>query len=108
QLPNAFAPAWAPAVLLVLGPVASVLLLASLVGGAAAAVVRFRRARGVERQQLKWFAYAVGVLLVALVAPIVVQFPDFTQDTLLSGVLLSVGFPAIPLATGVAILRHRL
>ena len=35
--------------------------------GAAALVVRFRRSRGVERQQLKWFAYAAGLVAADLV-----------------------------------------
>ena len=39
------------------------------IGAGAALIVRLRRARGVERQQLKWFAYAgamiVGGLLLA-------------------------------------------
>jgi hypothetical protein len=43
-------------------------------GGGRVAGVRFRRARGVERQQLRWLAYAAalaaGLLLVALVARI--------------------------------------
>ena len=36
----------------------------AVVLAAASVVVRFRRARGAERQQLKWFAY-VGVLTAA-------------------------------------------
>ena len=46
--------------------VGSVCLLTALVAAAAALVQRFRRAAGVERQQLKWVAFAAtvaGVLL---------------------------------------------
>ncbi len=105
---NPLAPAWAPIVTPVLQPIAIALAAASLIGGASAAIVRFRRARDVERQQLKWFAYAVGMLLTALLAPLMVGFPRPTEDTLLSGVSLSVGFVAIPVATGLGILRYRL
>jgi hypothetical protein len=38
-----------------------------VVGSAASIRVRFRRARGLERQQLKWLGYAVPVAMVALV-----------------------------------------
>ena len=41
------------------GPLFGVVVLLAL----ASVVVRFRRARGVERQQLKWFGYAIGLLL---------------------------------------------
>ena len=44
------------------GVVAPVLILAVL----ASVVVRFRRARGVERQQLKWFTFAIAAELVLL------------------------------------------
>jgi len=75
-------------------PVAAVAAVVSL-------IVRFRRARGVERQQLKWLAYAMGVLMVA---PVV-------QDPWLGGwaaAAADLALWAIPAAIGVAILRYRL
>ena len=45
-------------------PLFGVVVLLALVS----VVVRFRRARGVERQQLKWFGYAIGLLLSGLAA----------------------------------------
>jgi signal transduction histidine kinase len=48
-------------------PSASVALLAILLLVLAAAVVRFRRSQGVERRQLRWFAYTAAVSLVLLV-----------------------------------------
>jgi hypothetical protein len=79
-----------------LGAVLSGLLL--LVGAAAilSLVVRFRRSRGVERQQLKWFTYA-GALV--LLAPL---------SNALIGNVSYVLVLALPVAVGVAVLRYRL
>jgi hypothetical protein len=64
-------------------------------------VLRFRRSRGEERQQLKWFVYA-GVLIVgALFIPLLV--PGAAASLLQLLVM-----PLLPVAAGVAILRYRL
>jgi hypothetical protein len=69
-------------------------------------VVRFRRARGVERLQLRWLAYAAalaaGLLLVALLAGFLLAKDEVVFVSLALGVAL------LPLATGAAILRYRL
>jgi hypothetical protein len=64
-------------------------------------VVRFRRTGGVERQQLRWLALVV-VVVVALgtLAP--------TGNEILLGGLSTVCVALLPLATGAAILRYRL
>jgi hypothetical protein len=83
-----------------------VIVLGSLLVGAGSLVGRFRRARGVERQQLRWLAYAAalvaGLLLVALVAGFILAKDDVVFASLALGVAL------LPLATGAAILRYRL
>jgi len=93
------APAWEliePIGLLLLGP----LTLAS----AASLVVRFRRASGEERQQLKWFTYgAAGLVLVVTVSAAVPTVDDWIPNLVAAATLA-----AIPLAIGVAILRYRL
>jgi hypothetical protein len=67
--------------------------------------VRFRRARGEERQQIKWVAYAVA--LFAAVIIVVSIWPSL--DTSLAGsVLFLVAFLALPSAMAVAILKYRL
>ncbi len=75
--------------------------------GLAAAVVSFirrlRRAQGIERQQLKWFAYAATA--VGLAAPVVVVLWE-TGDVV--QVAAGIGFNALPAAAGVAILKYRL
>jgi hypothetical protein len=62
---------------------------------------RFRRAEGVERQQLKWFLFAATVLLGCLVVGVVTEIEALWTVTLL-------GLAAVPIAAGMAILRYRL
>jgi drug/metabolite transporter (DMT)-like permease len=73
---------------------------------AVALLVRFRRSRGVERQQLKWFAFA-GVVTVAGIVLIILPI----SYGLISPVRVLVALPVLvsmPVAAGVAIVRHRL
>jgi hypothetical protein len=78
-------------------------LLCSLVGFAgaiAALVVRFRRSRGIERQQLKWFTYT------AALTPLPFLAHDLAPR--ISGPLRTLILPLVPISIGVAILRYRL
>ena len=81
-----------------------------LLAGLAAVIslfARFRRARGDERQQIKWFAYAAALTLLwtFLVEGIPDPNPVFEAATAVVGVLV---IPSIPIAAGVAIFRYRL
>jgi hypothetical protein len=76
------------------------LLIASIVGGVASVMVRFRRSRGVERQQMKWFVYAAALLLLA---PVEGLLPEIVSNLLFGVVLI-----AIPTAIGIAVLKYRL
>jgi hypothetical protein len=78
--------------------------------GIAALVSRLRHSRGVERQQLKWFAY-VGVLMLA--ALVVCAIALLGNVPYIVGAIGWTSFLALttfglPLAIGTAILRHRL
>src|SRR5215204_734749 len=79
---------------------AGLCLLPGIAGAIAALVVRFRRSRGIERQQLKWFTYA------AALAPL----PGFVYEAAPSifGLLRTLILPLVPISVGVAILRYRL
>ncbi len=83
----------------------------ALLLGAVSMVLRFRRSTGVTHVQLKWFAFAAVVASLAQVAQIVtwslagVYGPSMAA---LSFVVLALGFTAIPVACGVAILHYHL
>jgi hypothetical protein len=92
--------------LAVAGAASVVALLVGLLAAAGSLVVRFRRARGLERQQLRWLALAAAlsaVMLLTAVASAVLGAP-------LAVVLIAAGISVavLPLATGAAILRYRL
>jgi hypothetical protein len=86
--------------------VAALIVLVSLVMGAVSLLLRFRRARGVERLQLRWLVWGAAIaamaLLVAVMALILLE--DFELLTVAVGISAAV----LPLATGAAILRYRL
>jgi hypothetical protein len=80
-----------------------VLVLIAIVPSMLSLVVRYRRAGGVEREQLKWFAFAT----VLLVAEWVIQFfyePPGAWDALVE----VVPFTVLYVAVGVAVLKYRL
>jgi hypothetical protein len=87
-------------------------IMAPLLTAAAALAVyiRLRHAIGVERQQIKWFAYAAAAYVCgstfAYIIPRVIDTPLWFERV---GFALNNGFlPAIPIAIGIAILRYRL
>ena len=119
QLDNPLGIEAAAGFLSVLARVGDGLAAASFLLAAASLVVRFRRSRGTERQQLKWFAYVGLVALAGLaVAMVQVLFGAQEGEEISSwvDVLGAVGWLTalgtivigIPIATGIAILRHRL
>ena len=79
------------------------LFLGSLMAAVVSLAVRFRRSRGVERQQLKWFVLAASIAGVVL--PTV--FPLW-YVTPAAGVLAALALCGLPLAAAAAILRYRL
>jgi hypothetical protein len=80
--------------------VAGICLLPGVGGAIASLVVRFRRSRGIERQQLKWFTYA------AALAPLPFLVYEVAPGAF--GLLLAVILPLVPISVGIAILRYRL
>jgi hypothetical protein len=84
------------------GVAVPVLILAVL----ASVVVRFRRAQGEERQQLKWFTFVVAAELVLL--PGLGGLAERVAPEVGALVVFPVSISLIPIAIGVAVLKYRL
>jgi hypothetical protein len=97
--PVVYLPAAKPLLDVILG-LSAPCFLVGLGGAIAALVVRFRRSRGIERQQLKWFTYA------AALAPL--PFLAYEYARPVWQVLLALTLPLVPISVGIAILRYRL
>jgi hypothetical protein len=87
---------------------AAVLLLPlAVVASVGSLIVRLRRARGAERQQLKWFASAAGLVAVISIPVLPAQLapPGWAAAAL---VVLIIAIACLPVSAGIAILRYRL
>jgi hypothetical protein len=73
--------------------------------GAGSLVVRFRRAHGTERQQLRWVVLAAALTGVGMLASVVLVAAD---NEVLVGWVGGICVAFLPLAIGAAILRYRL
>jgi hypothetical protein len=82
------------------GTVLTALLLASMLAAFASMVVRFRRSRGEERQQLKWFTYAAALVPFVALGDLL---PEVAGNLLFTALIAF-----LPVAAGIAILRYRL
>ena len=92
-------------VLLVVNQLALAVTALAVVVGAASLVVRFRRAGGVERQQLRWVAWAAAL---AVLGAVVALGGLAVGATAVVTWAIAACFAVLPLAIGAAILRYRL
>ena len=91
--------------LLVVNQLALAFTTLAVVVGAGSLVVRFRRARGVERQQLRWVASAAAL---AVLGAVVALGGVAVGATAVVTWAISACFAVLPMAIGAAILRYRL
>lgn len=82
-----------------------ILLLLAVAGSAVSLILRFRRAVGVQRLQMKWLAFAGAVAGVTI--PIAILGYSVWGETI-SNVAIMISIIALPIAAGMAILRYRL
>src|SRR6266487_3405302 len=73
--------------------------------GSGSLVVRFRRARGTERQQLRWVVLAAALTGVGMLASVVLVAAG---NQVLVGWVAGACVAVLPLAIGAAVLRYRL
>jgi hypothetical protein len=92
-------------ILALLSTISQALAAALLLVAAASLFVRLRRARGEERQQVKWLAYAATVLATSFFLSSV---SGAIGASWVGFVLSMVGFLGIPMAAGIAVLKYRL
>jgi hypothetical protein len=92
----------------VINPVETIVYALGLIA-AASLFVRLRGSKGVERQQVKWFTYAVAVLATsATLAYVVSESMGVVWLDRVSSVLVIVSVVGLPVAVGIAILRYHL
>jgi hypothetical protein len=106
---NPFGVTGAGALFEILEPAGFLLALVGAVAGAISLIVRLRRSRGDERQQLKWFVFA-GAVFCAVFAtgPVLWSLPPSPETTWVWPMLFLLGVGAIPVAAAIAILKYRL
>ena len=92
----------------VINPVEAIVYALALTA-ASSLLVRLIRSRGIERQQVEWFAYAIVLLAISTTLAFVVS--EALNARLLgwiSSVLVIASIVALPVAMSIAILRYRL
>lgn len=95
----------------ILQTISFVLALSGVLLALSSVVARFRRSRGMERQQLKWFVYAAVLTFLGVeVGPTLLLQNVLTSDTMpyIDGVLGAIAFPCLAGSVAIAILRYRL
>jgi hypothetical protein len=88
-------------------PVGALLVLAGLIVGPVSLLLRFRRARGLERLQLRWLALGAALAAMSFAASMTALVVE-RSDGWVFQAALGISVAVLPLATGAAILRYRL
>jgi hypothetical protein len=71
--------------------------------------VRTRRATGIERQQLRWIAFSISFVVLAVAAGYAIaSLVPGSVESGLAWMPATVAFPTVPIAIGIAVLRYRL
>jgi hypothetical protein len=96
---------WLPGALTAVGGGALIL---ALIGSVASVFARFRHGQAEERQQLKWLAYSAALVLAGVVASLPIESSGSPNADNISNAITSITIATLPVAMGIAILKHRL
>jgi hypothetical protein len=91
--------------------ISGALLLTIGIFGVVARLSAFRSSSGPERQQLKWFILAIGIVLVTVIGNVATTSTFEEEDVayhVLAFFVPMIAVLAIPVAMGIAILKYRL
>lgn len=102
---NPFGVAFAKPALVTVDFVGHLLLPPLVLLAIASVIVRYRRAAGIQRQQIKWFAFGAASMA-ALITITVIVAPNQTSPLGTFGFALA--FAMLPVGAGTGVLRHRL
>jgi signal transduction histidine kinase len=98
----------------ILAGIGSIAVLLCVPLALASPIVRYRRASGEERQQIRWLAYVVGAIAALVVIQVAIGFlpGEGRIETLVIGFLFLITFTlvgiGVPVTIAVAVLRFRL
>jgi hypothetical protein len=112
---NPFGVDWWPAILQPLADAIPLAVIASLLLGVAAVITRYRRGDRIVRLQIRWFATAVAIVPVSLVAMLIevalraaAGAAADAPNALISVVVSYAAILALPIAIGIAVTRYHL
>ena len=88
-----------------LDPLIAVAFPAIFAAGVVSLILRFRRADGVERQQIRWVVFGLSVALVGIVAS---SFSNSNSDSFVGALVGGLAFLMFPASIAIAILRFHL
>jgi len=108
--PNPFGVPEAVSLLDSMFTLSTVFLAIGVIGSLVTFILRFRHSVSIEREQMKWLVYAIGlqIFMIVLSSTIPLFWPDFQWGMELSIVITNLGILAMAVAAAVAILRYRL
>jgi MFS family permease len=83
-------------------------VLASLLVWLAVQIPRYRRSAGERRQQFKWLYTGAAIFVVSVVIAVLTPGGASGLDQTINNVIVPIGFAALPICVGVAVLKYRL
>lgn len=88
--------------------VAGILLAVAAVLSLVSAVLRFKRSRGQERQQMKWFVMGIGLFIALVMSVGLIPGLEEKLDDVAGEIVFAIFFALIPISAAMAVLKYKL